>query len=212
VPVLVDGAQGIQHGITDVQKLDCDFYVFSGHKIYGPAGTGVLYGKNKWLSELPPYQGGGDMVANVTFDKTTYNELPFRFEAGTTNFPGAIGLASALGYVDALGRENIAAREKELLGHAINILTGIPQLRIIGNNGSGISTISFLINGIHPYDTGMILDKLGVAVRTGAHCAQPVMDFYEIEGTVRASLCFYNTIEEINLLGTGIEQVIKMFS
>jgi len=212
VPVLVDGAQGIQHGITDVQKTDCDFYVFSGHKIYGPAGIGVLYGKKKWLAELPPYQGGGDMVANVTFEKTTYNDLPFRFEAGTTNFPGAIGLASALSYLDSLGRENIAAREKELLGHTIEILTGIPQVRILGNDGSGISTVSFILDRIHPYDTGMILDKLGIAVRTGSHCAQPVMDYYGIEGTVRASLCFYNTVEEIGLLGTGIEKVIKMFS
>jgi len=186
--------------------------VFSGHKIYGPAGIGVLYGKKKWLAELPPYQGGGDMVANVTFEKTTYNDLPFRFEAGTTNFPGAIGLASALSYLDSLGRENIAAREKELLGHTIEILTGIPQVRILGNDGSGISTVSFILDRIHPYDTGMILDKLGIAVRTGSHCAQPVMDYYGIEGTVRASLCFYNTVEEIGLLGTGIEKVIKMFS
>ena len=212
VPVLIDGAQGIQHGITDVSALDCDFYVFSGHKIYGPTGIGVLFGKEKWLSELPPYQGGGDMVKNVTFEKTTYGELPFKFEAGTMNFPAAIGLGTALDYVLSLGRENISKLENELLVYATNRLSGIKKLKIYGNSKKKISTVSFLLEGIHMYDTGMILDKLGIAVRTGTHCAQPVMDRFGIDGTVRASLCFYNTKEEIDALGTGIEKVIDMFA
>jgi cysteine desulfurase/selenocysteine lyase len=212
IPVLVDGAQGVQHGITDVKSLDCDFYVFSGHKIYGPTGIGVLYGKEKWLTELPPYQGGGDMVDKVTFEKTTYNELPFKFEAGTMNFPGAIGLGTALDYVLSIGRENIEMREQDLLAYATEKLSGIKGLKIFGSSRTKISTISFLLKDIHQYDTGMILDKLGIAVRTGTHCAQPVMDRFGIEGTVRASMCFYNTREEIDLLGMGIEKVIKMFS
>lgn len=210
VPVLIDGAQGIQHGIADMISMDCDFYVFSGHKIYGPTGIGVLYGKEKWLSELPPFQGGGDMVDKVTFEKTTYNELPFKFEAGTMNYPAAIGLASALDYVTSIGREDIAHREKELLSYATGRLSGINDLIIFGNSTSKISTISFQIKGIHQYDTGMILDKMGIAVRTGTHCAQPVMERYGIEGTVRASLCFYNTKEEIDILTEGIEKVKSM--
>ncbi len=212
VPVLIDGAQGIQHGNTDVKASDCDFYVFSGHKIYGPTGIGVLYGKEKWLTELPPYQGGGDMVENVTFEKTTYGALPFKFEAGTMNFPAAIGLGSALDYILSVGREYIALREKELLAYATDRLSGIKGLKIYGNSESKISTISFLLKGIHMYDTGMILDKLGIAVRTGTHCAQPVMGRFGIDGTVRASMCFYNTREEIDILGTGIEKVIDMFA
>lgn len=211
VPVLIDGAQGIQHGIVDVKAMDCDFYVFSGHKIYGPAGIGILYGKEKWLSALPPFQGGGDMVDKVTFEKTTYNELPFKFEAGTMNYPAAIGLATALDYVSAIGRENIASREKELLSYATGILSGINGLKIYGISESKISTISFLLNDIHQYDTGMILDKMGIAVRTGTHCAQPVMDRFGVGGTVRASLCFYNTKEEIDALAEGIEKVKTMF-
>lgn len=212
VPVLIDGAQGIQHGIVDVTSLDCDFYVFSGHKIYGPTGIGILYGKEKWLTELPPYQGGGDMVDKVTFEKTTYNELPFKFEAGTMNYAGAIGLAKALDYVEGLGREEIAARERSLLEYATGRLSSIEGLTIYGNAKEKISTVSFLLKGIHQYDTGMILDKMGVAVRTGTHCAQPVMTRFGIEGTVRASMCFYNTTVEIDILGTGIEKVISMFS
>jgi cysteine desulfurase/selenocysteine lyase len=212
IPVLIDGAQGVQHGIVDIQSLDCDFYVFSGHKIYGPTGIGVLFGKEKWLSELPPYQGGGDMVENVTFEKTTYNELPFKFEAGTMNYAGAIGLGSALDYVTSLGREEISEREKMLLDYSTLRLSSIKGLRIYGNSVNKISTISFLIKGIHQYDAGMILDKLGIAVRTGTHCAQPVMDRFGIEGTVRVSMCFYNTTEEIDVLVTGIEKVIGMFS
>jgi cysteine desulfurase/selenocysteine lyase len=212
IPVLIDGAQGIQHGIVDVASLDCDFYVFSGHKIYGPTGIGITYGKEKWLSELPPYQGGGDMVDKVTFEKTTYNELPFKFEAGTMNYAGAIGLGRALDYISDLGREEIMVREKMLLDYATSRLSAIKGLRIYGNSPYKISIISFLIKDIHQYDTGMILDKLGIAVRTGTHCAQPVMDRFGIDGTVRVSMCFYNTTDEIDVLGTGIEKVISMFS
>jgi cysteine desulfurase / selenocysteine lyase len=212
IPVLVDGAQGIQHGIVDVSGMDADFYVFSGHKIYGPAGIGVLYGKEKWLSEMPPYQGGGDMVENVTFEKTTYNVLPFKFEAGTMNFPAAIGLAAALKYVISLGREDIRLREEELLHYATDRLSAIEGLRIYGKSTDKISIISFLLKDVHMYDTGMILDKLGIAVRTGTHCAQPVMDRFGISGTVRASMCFYNTIEEIDILVSGIEKVKSMFA
>lgn len=212
IPVMVDGAQGVQHGIVDVETMDCDFYTFSGHKVYGPAGIGVLYGKEKLLSELPPYQGGGDMVDKVTFKKTTYNQLPFKFEAGTMNYPGAIGLATALDYVTGIGRENILTREKELLQYATEKLSAIDGLRIYGTSANKIPTISFLINGIHQYDTGMILDKMGIAVRTGTHCAQPVMDHYGIDGTVRASFCFYNTIEEIDSMVEGIEKVKSMFA
>jgi cysteine desulfurase/selenocysteine lyase len=211
IPVMIDGAQGIQHGIVDVKTIDCDFYVFSGHKIYGPTGIGILYGKEKWLSELPPFQGGGDMVDKVTFEKTTYNELPFKFEAGTMNFTGAIGLSAAIDYVLEIGRENIAAREKELLSYATERLSDINGLRIYGNSDRKISTISFLLKNIHQYDTGTILDKMGIAVRTGTHCAQPLMDWYGIDGTVRASICFYNTTEEIDALVAGIEKVKSMF-
>ncbi len=186
------------------------FLRFSGHKIYGPTGIGVLYGKEKWLAELPPWQGGGDMVRNVTFEKTTYNDLPFKFEAGTTNFPGAIGLGVALDYVTGTGRDDISAREKELLAYATERLSAFKSLRIYGNSGHKISAISFLLNNIHQYDAGMILDKLGIAVRTGTHCAQPLMDRYGITGTIRASMCFYNTFEEIDILAEGIGKVIAI--
>jgi cysteine desulfurase/selenocysteine lyase len=212
IPVLVDGAQGIQHGIVDVKKMDCDFYVFSGHKIYGPTGIGVLYGKEKYLDEMPPCQGGGDMVDKVTFEKTTYNELPFKFEAGTMNYVGAIGLGRALEYVLDIGRENIAAMEKDLLNYATAKLSSISDIKIFGTSENKISIISFLIKNIHQYDAGMILDKLGIAVRTGTHCAQPVMDRFGIDGTIRASMCFYNTREEIDILAEGVKKVIEMFS
>ena len=212
VPVLIDGAQIIQHGIVDMADMGCDFFVFSGHKIYGPNGIGVLYGKEKWLNEIPPYQGGGDMVANVTFEKTTYNELPFKFEAGTTNFTGAIGLASALDYVSALGREAIAEREQYLLAKATTGLLSIPGIRIYGTAPQKVSVVSFLPGTIHQYDAGMILDKMGIAVRTGTHCAQPVMDRYGITGTVRASIAFYNTDEEIESLVKGVRKVTEMFA
>jgi cysteine desulfurase/selenocysteine lyase len=212
IPVLIDGAQGIQHGVADMKSMDCDFYVFSGHKIYGPTGIGVLYGKEKYLDELPPYQGGGDMVDKVTFEKTTYNELPFKFEAGTTNYVGAIGLGKALEYVLEIGRENIVEREQDLLKYATNKLLEIGDIRFFGRSENKISIISFLINKIHQYDAGMILDKMGVAVRTGTHCAQPVMDRFGIDGTIRVSMCFYNTKEEVDILAESIGKVIEMFS
>ncbi|MBE0677398.1 MAG: cysteine desulfurase [Bacteroidales bacterium] len=212
IPVLVDGAQGIQHGIVDVADIGCDFYVFSGHKIYGPNGIGVLYGKENLLNEIPPYQGGGDMVANVTFEKTTYNELPFKFEAGTTNFTGAIGMAAALDYLTALGREAVAEREQALLARATTGLSSITGMRIYGTAPKKVSVISFLPGNIHQYDAGMILDKMGIAVRTGTHCAQPVMERYGISGTIRASMAFYNTEEEIDALVQGVRKVTEMFA
>ena len=212
IPVLVDGAQAVQHGKVDVQDLDCDFYVFSGHKAYGPTGIGVLYGKEKWLMELPPWQGGGEMIKEVSFEKTIYNELPFKFEAGTPNFVGAIALGAALDYLDELGLDRIAKREKELLDSAMQRLSNIPGLVIVGNAPEKISVLSFYLENIHPYDTGMVLDKLGIAVRTGNHCAQPAMDFLGLPGTVRASLVFYNTHEEIERLAEGLERVQQMFA
>ncbi len=212
IPVLVDGAQGIQHGLVDVTDLDCDFYVFSGHKVYGPNGIGVLYGKADMLNELPPYQGGGDMVANVTFEKTTYNVLPFKFEAGTTNFTGAIGLAAALDYLSLLGREAVAEREQALLTLATAGLSYIDGVRIYGTAPYKVSVISFLPGTIHQYDAGMILDKMGIAVRTGTHCAQPLMERYGISGNIRASIAFYNTEEEIEALVKGVRKVTEMFA
>lgn len=212
VPVFIDGAQAIQHGITDVREIECDFYAFSGHKIYGPAGIGVLYGKEKFLEEMPPYQGGGDMIKQVTFEKTTYNDLPFKFEAGTTNFPGAIGLAAAIGYLQELGTDYVASLEKELLVYATKKLSETDNVKIIGNVPDKIPVISFILEGIHHYDAGMILDKLGIAVRTGNHCAQPLMDYLGLDGTIRASMCFYNTTDEIDTLADGIRKVIEMFT
>lgn len=210
IPVLIDGAQGIPHQPADVKNLECDFYVFSGHKIYAPAGIGVLYGKEKFLDEMPPYQGGGDMIEKVTFEKTVYNGLPFKFEAGTTNFPGAIGLGRAIDYVIETGIEEIFTREMELLRYATEKLSENERVKIIGNSENKISIISFIIKGIHQYDAGMILDKLGIAVRTGHHCAQPLMDRMGIDGTIRASLCFYNTYDEIDLLANGVKKVVEM--
>ena len=212
IPVLVDGAQGIQHGTVDVTDIGCDFYVFSGHKVYGPNGIGVLYGREELLSEIPPYQGGGDMVATVTFEKTTYNELPFKFEAGTTNFTGAIGLATALDYLSALGREAVAEREQSLLARATTGLLSISGVRIYGTAPHKVSVVSFLPGNIHQYDAGMILDKMGIAVRTGTHCAQPLMDRYGVSGTIRASIAFYNTEEEIDALVRGVGRVTEMFA
>lgn len=210
IPVLVDGVQGIQHGHVDVQELDCDFYAFSGHKIYGPTGIGVLYGKRKWLLELPPYQGGGDMVDRVSFDKTTYNKLPFKFEAGTTNFVGAIGIGKALDYIEFVGMADIIKHEKELTEYSNRRMKEISGIKIYGNTKEKISIMSFLIDRVHQYDAGMILDKMGIAVRTGSHCAQPIMTRFGIEGTIRASMCFYNTKEEIDILIKGIEKVKMM--
>lgn len=211
VPVLLDGAQAIQHENVDVQDLDCDFFVFSGHKIYGPTGIGVLYGKEKFLDEIPPYQGGGDMVDVVTLEKTTYNELPFKFEAGTTNYIGAIGLETAIKYIESTGLDNIKNYEAELLDYGTEKLTSIEGLKIYGNAKHKVSILSFLIDKIHQYDAGMVLDKLGIAVRTGTHCTQPVMQRFGIEGTIRASLSFYNTKEEIDSLFKGLVTVKEMF-
>ena len=211
IPVLVDGAQAIQHGPVDVKDLDCDFYVFSGHKTYGPNGIGVLYGKESWLEKLPPYQGGGDMVAKVSFEKTTYAELPLKFEAGTANYPAVIGLMNALDYLDELGWSDIGAHETELKEYASSRLQSIDGLRLYGTAENKICVFSFLIDGVHASDTGLVLDKLGIAVRTGHHCAEPVMDFYGIPGTVRASLSFYNTREEVDRLVEGLGKVKQMF-
>jgi len=211
IPVLIDGAQAVQHENVDVQDLDADFYVFSGHKIYGPNGIGVLYGKEELLYEMPPYQGGGDMVDCVTFEKTTYNELPFKFEAGTMNYIGAAGLASALEYITSVGLESIREYEHSLLEYATMNLMSIPGIEIYGTATEKISILSFLLENIHPYDAGMVLDKLGIAVRTGTHCNQPVMDHFKITGTLRASLAFYNTKEEIDRLYEGLLRVHKMF-
>lgn len=211
VPVLVDGAQALPHERIDVQDLDADFYAFSGHKAYGPNGIGVLYGKEKWLYELPPYQGGGDMVDCVTFEKTTYNELPLKFEAGTMNYIGAAGLAVALDYISGIGLERIREYERYLLEYATMKLMTVPGLKIYGTAAHKISILSFLLDGIHPYDAGMVLDKLGIAVRTGTHCTQPVMDHFKITGTLRASMAFYNTTGEIDRLHAGLLRVRHMF-
>ena len=211
IPVLIDAAQSVQHCEVDVQQIDCDFLVFSSHKIYGPTGVGVLYGKEKWLNVLPPYQGGGEMIASVSFEKTTFNKLPFKFEAGTPDFVGTAALAIALDYVSTIGLENIAAYEHELLEYATEQMLAIPGLRILGTASQKSSVISFLVDGIHPYDLGTLLDKMGIAVRTGHHCAEPLMHTLGVEGTVRASFAFYNTKEEIDLLVKGIGRIQKMF-
>ncbi|MCD4832660.1 MAG: cysteine desulfurase [Bacteroidales bacterium] len=212
IPVLIDGAQSIQHGNVDVQELDCDFFVFSGHKIYGPNGIGVIYGKEKWLNEMPPFMTGGEMIKKVTFEKTTFNELPFKFEAGTPNYVGAIGLVAAINYIQDIGLENIAVYEKELLDYATKKLESIDGLRIIGTAQKKVSVISFVLNNIHHYDAGMVIDKMGIAVRTGHHCAEPLMDRFNIEGTIRASFSFYNTKEEIDKLYEALLTVKQMFS
>ena len=200
VPVLLDGAQAAPHLKVDVQALDCEFYAFSGHKLYGPTGVGVLYGKADLLEAMPPYQGGGDMIRSVTFEKTLYNTLPYKFEAGTPNIAGAIGLGAAVDYVNALGLENIAAYEDELLAYATRALADIPGLRIIGTAREKAGVLSFVIEGIHPHDVGTVLDQEGIAVRTGHHCAQPLMERFKVPATTRASLAFYNTEREIDAL------------
>lgn len=211
VPILIDGAQSIPHLPVDVQALDADFYVFSGHKVYGPTGIGVLYGKEAWLDKLPPYQGGGEMIKNVSFEKTTFNDLPFKFEAGTPDYIGSTALAKALDYVSALGMKNIEAYEQELTQYAMRRLKEIPSMRIFGEADRKSSVISFLVGHIHHFDMGTLLDRLGIAVRTGHHCAEPLMHRMGIEGTVRASFALYNTKEEIDQLVAGIERVAKMF-
>ncbi|MBF6628073.1 MAG: cysteine desulfurase [Proteiniphilum sp.] len=211
IPVLIDAAQSVQHTKVDVQALDCDFLVFSSHKIYGPTGVGVLYGKERWLNAIPPYQGGGEMIETVTFEKTTFNKLPYKFEAGTPDYIGTAALATALDYVSALGIEEIAHYEHELLTYATEKLLQVPGLRIIGTAGNKSSVISFLVDGIHPYDMGTLLDRMGIAVRTGHHCAEPLMRQLGVDGTVRASFAFYNTKEEVDLLVKGILRIVKMF-
>jgi len=210
IPVLVDGAQAIQHLHVDVQALDVDFFAFSGHKMYGPTGVGVLYGKEKWLDQMPPYQGGGDMIKEVRFEKTIYNELPFKFEAGTPNIEAGICLGAAVDYIKTIGLSQIALYETELLKYATKALSEIDQIRFIGTAKEKSSVISFLVNGAHPYDVGVILDKLGIAVRTGHHCTQPLMERFGIPGTVRASIAMYNTKEEIDLLVSAVKRAASM--
>jgi cysteine desulfurase/selenocysteine lyase len=210
--VLIDGAQATPHLRPDVQALDCDFYVFSGHKVCGPTGVGILYGKEEWLRKLPPYQGGGEMIAEVRFEKTTYADLPHKFEAGTPNIEGGIVLGTAIDYMNSIGFDNIAAYEHELLLYGTKRLQEIEGLNIFGTSENKASVISFNIEGIHPYDIGTIIDKLGIAVRTGHHCAQPIMNFFNIPGTIRASFAFYNTKEEIDIFVEAVKKAQMMLS
>jgi cysteine desulfurase/selenocysteine lyase len=209
--VLIDGAQSVQHEKVDVQYLNCDFFVFSGHKVYAPNGIGVLYGKKDLLNEMPPYQSGGEMIDKVSFEKTSFNELPFKFEAGTPNYVGAIGLAKAIDYISDLGLDNIYKYESELLTYATEKIGSIDGVRIIGTSNQKISVLSFVIDNIHYYDAGMVLDKVGIAVRTGHHCAQPLMDRFNIDGTIRASFAFYNTKEEIDKFYNALLKIKLMF-
>ncbi len=211
IPVLIDAAQSIQHASIDVQELDCDFLVFSSHKVYGPTGIGVLYGKEKWLDKMPPYQGGGEMISSVSFEKTTFNELPYKFEAGTPDFIGSSGLAMALNYVSDIGIENIYNYEAHLLRHATDRLLEIEGLSIVGNANQKSSVISYLIENVHPYDMGTLLDRMGIAIRTGHHCAEPLMHRLGIEGTMRASFALYNTIEEIDMFVDAVKKIENMF-
>jgi cysteine desulfurase/selenocysteine lyase len=208
--VLIDGAQAVPHARVDVKQLDCDFYTFSGHKVFGPTGIGILYGKEEILEEMPPYRGGGEMIKTVSFDGTTYNELPHKFEAGTPHIAGGIALGTAIDYLNEIGLENIQAYEHSLLEYATEKLSEIEGLKIYGTAKNKTSVISFLIDGTHPYDVGAIIDKLGIAVRTGHHCCQPLMDRFEIPGTLRASFAFYNTKEEVDLLVAALERAVKM--
>lgn len=212
IPVLLDAAQAVQHMEVDVQDLDVDFLAFSSHKLYGPTGFGILYGKEEWLNQLPPYQGGGEMIKTVSFEKTTYNDLPYKFEAGTPDMAGAIGLGAAIDYVRSLGIQNIQRAEHELMEYALGVLSGIEGLRFIGSTDSNhrAGVISFLVGNIHPFDLGELLDKQGIAVRTGHHCAQPIMDRYCIPGTVRASMAVYTTPEDIDRLAAGIRKAMVL--
>ncbi|MGH9793919.1 MAG: SufS family cysteine desulfurase [Candidatus Acidiferrales bacterium] len=212
IPVLIDGAQAASHLGIDVQALDCDFYAFSGHKVFGPTGIGVLYGKSATLDAMPPYQGGGDMISSVTFEKTTYNKLPYKFEAGTPNVAGAIGLAAALDYVHRLGIDEIAAHETDLLTYATAALGAMPDVRVIGTAAEKAGVLSFVLEGIHPHDVGTILDREGIAIRTGHHCAQPVMQRFGVPATARASFALYNTREEVDALVAGIQKVREVFA
>ncbi len=209
---LIDGAQAAPHMKVDVQALDADFYAISGHKVVGPTGIGILYGKTKLLDAMPPYQGGGDMIKTVTFEKTTYADLPYKFEAGTPNIAGGIGLGAAFDYLNHLGLDQIAAYEHELLLYGTEALSQIPGLRIIGTAREKAAVLSFVIEGIHPHDIGTVLDRQGIAVRTGHHCAQPVMDWFHVPATTRASLAFYNTTAEIDALTAGLKKVKEIFS
>ena len=211
IPVAIDGAQSVPHTCVNVQELGADFYAFSGHKIYGPTGIGILYGRKEYLEKMPPYQGGGEMIKKVTFQGTTYNELPYKFEAGTPDYVGSIALGTALDYVRGIGMESIAAYESELCSYALDRLGQIPGIRFIGNSTNRSSVVSFLVGKIHPSDMGTLLDRLGIAVRTGHHCAEPLMDRFGIPGTVRASFAFYNTKAEVDLLMAGVERVMQMF-
>lgn len=211
VPVLVDGAQSTPHFKVDVQDLDCDFFAFSGHKIYGPTGVGVLYGKEEWLDRLPPYQGGGEMIESVSFERTVFERLPFKFEAGTPDYVATHGLATALDYVSALGMDNIAAHERELTAYCMEQMQTIPGIRLFGTAPDKDAVVSFLVGDIHHLDMGTLLDRLGIAVRTGHHCAQPVMDRLGVQGVVRASFALYNTKEEIDALVSGVKRVATMF-
>lgn len=212
VPVLVDGAQAVPHTAVDVRDLDCDFYAFSSHKMFGPTGVGVLYGKYEFLRDLPPYQGGGDMISSVSFEKTTYNEIPHKFEAGTPNIAGVIGLGAAIDYMQGVGVDAIAAHEAELLAYGTERLQEIPNLRMIGTAEHKAGVLSFVIDGIHPHDLGTIVDQEGVAIRTGHHCAQPVMDRFGIPATARASLALYNTREELDALIEALHKAIEVFA
>ena len=211
VPVLIDGAQAVQHLSVDVSQLDCDFYAFSGHKLYGPTGIGVLYGKTHWLEQMEPYQGGGEMIQSVSFEKTTFNELPYKFEAGTPDFTGAIGLATAMDYIQKIGLQNIKAHEEYVYQYAFEQLQRLGKISFYGTAPHRGSLISFLLNGIHPFDAGTLLDKMGIAVRTGHHCAQPIMDHYKIPGTIRASFGLYNTTDEVDVLINGLVKVRQLF-
>ncbi len=211
IPVLVDGAQSVPHMRVDVQALNADFYVFSGHKVFGPTGIGALYGRYELLDQLPPYQGGGDMIMSVTFEKTTYAKAPQRFEAGTPHIAGAIGLGAALDYLETVGLERITAYESELLAYATAALSGIPEIRLIGTARDKAGVLSFTLDGVHPHDVGTILDQQGIAIRAGHHCAQPVMQRFGVPATVRASLAFYNTKDEVDILVRGIHKVIEVF-
>ncbi len=211
VPVLLDGAQATSHLKIDVQELDCDFYVFSGHKVCGPTGIGVLYGKSQWLESMPPFMGGGDMISSVSFEKTTYNSLPYKFEAGTPNIEGAIGLGVAIDYLTGIGIDRIAAYENELLDYATEVIGSIPGVKLIGTAREKSSVLSFTLENIHPHDIGTILDQEGIAIRAGHHCAQPVMKFFNVPATARASFSFYNTKQEIDTLAEGIQRVIEVF-
>jgi cysteine desulfurase/selenocysteine lyase len=211
IPVLLDGAQAVPHGPVDVEELDCDFYCFSAHKMYGPSGVGVLYGKERLLESMPPWEGGGDMISSVTFEKTTYNQLPYKFEAGTPNIAGVVGFGTAIDYLNEIGMDRVSRSEQELLAYATERLRAVPGLSIVGQAKHKAAVLSFVLEGIHPHDVGTILDQEGIAVRTGHHCAQPVMEFFGVPATARASLGIFNNEQDIDRLVKGIEKVIEVF-